>query len=82
MGNIHIHKAFIGTEDDGRSYVYVANAENKLEKRYVTTGKLLWSTYLEITNGAVTETDLIAFPYGKDVREGVNTKLTTEERYY
>ena len=81
-GNIHIYKAYVGTEDNGRSFVYVANAENRLEKRYVTTGKLLWSSYIEITDGSLTEADYIAFPYDKDIKEGMKTEVASDDIYY
>ncbi len=66
---IYLEKAFIRTEQ-GRSYVYALGADGRLEKRYVTTGKSLWGSYLEILSG-VTPEDKLAFPYGKNVKEGV-----------
>ena len=35
----------------------------------MTTGKSLYGSYTEILSG-ITEEDLIAFPYGKNVKEG------------
>lgn len=68
---IYMEKAFIRTEN-GVSYVYVQGADGRLEKHTVTTGKSLWGSYLEILSG-VTVDDKIAFPYGKEVKEGAKT---------
>ncbi len=76
----HLSKAYILTEDNGQSYVYAAGSDGRLERRPVVTGKVLGG-YIEITNGAVTTEDYVAFPYGKDVREGVKTKIN-EDMYY
>lgn len=65
---IYLENAFLRTEQ-GRSYVYVLGPEDTLEKRYVTTGKSLYGSYTEILSG-ITEEDLLAFPYGKNVKEG------------
>ncbi len=65
---VYLENPFIRTEN-GRSYVYVAGEDGLLEKRYVTTGKSLWGSYTEILEG-VGEEDLIAFPYGKNVKPG------------
>lgn len=78
--NIYLSKAYILTEDNGQSYVYAAGSDGRLERRPVVTGKVLGG-YIEITNGAVTTEDYVAFPYGKDVREGVKTKIN-ENMYY
>jgi len=68
---IYLENPFLRTEM-GRTYVYLRGADGLLEKRYVTTGKSLWGSYTEILEG-ITEEDLIAFPYGKDVKEGAET---------
>ena len=68
---IYLENPFIRTEG-GRAYVYVRGEGELLEKRWVTTGKSLWGSYTEILEG-ITATDLIAFPYGKDVKEGAPT---------
>lgn len=65
---IYLQNPFLRTEQ-GKSYVYVQGADGKLEKRYVTVGKSLWGSYTEILSG-LTQEDLIAFPYGKEVKEG------------
>ena len=57
-----------------KCYVYVAGADGKLEKRTVTTGKVIWGgEYYEIRSG-LSVTDQIAFPYGKNVVAGAPTE--------
>ena len=68
---IYLQNPFIRTEN-GQSYVYVQGSDGKLEKRFVTTGKALWGSYTEI-RGGLTADDLIAFPYGKNLKEGAPT---------
>ena len=65
---IYLENPFIRSEQ-GESYVYVMGQGNRLEKRIVTTGKNLWGSYTEIVSG-LSPDDLIAFPYGKFVKEG------------
>jgi hemolysin activation/secretion protein len=66
---IYLENPFLRTEQ-GKTYVYVSGADGKLEKRIVTTGKSLWGNYTEVRSGLSAE-DLIAFPYGKNVKPGV-----------
>ena len=68
---IYLENPFLRTEQ-GRSYVYVKDADGKLEKRFVTTGKSLWGSYTEILSGLTSE-DWLAFPYGKNLTEGAPT---------
>ena len=65
---IYLQNPFLRTEN-GKSYVYLMGADGKLEKRFVTTGKALWGSYTEILSGMTAE-DLLAFPYGKNIKEG------------
>ncbi len=67
LGNAFVRKI------DGQNYVFVQGADGKLEKRAVATGKSLWGSYKEILSGITTE-DMIAFPYGKNVKEGAQTQ--------
>ena len=71
QSGIYLENPFLRTEQ-GRSYVYVQGEDGLLEKRYVTTGKSLWGSYTEILDG-ITAEDFLAFPYGKDVKEGMPT---------
>ena len=68
---IYLQNPFLRTEN-GQSFVYVRGAGGKLEKRIVTTGKSLWGNYTQILSG-LSEEDLVAFPYGKNVKEGAST---------
>ena len=65
---IYLENPFLRTEK-GKSYVYVMGKDGKLEQRFVVTGKSLWGSYTEIREG-LKEEDLIAFPYGKNVKPG------------
>ncbi len=68
---IYLENPFL-RQENGRSYVYVQGEDDLLEKRYVTTGKNLWGSYMEIVSG-LTMDDYVAFPYGKGVTEGAKT---------
>ena len=65
---IYLQKPFLRTEN-GKSYVYILGEDGRLEQRYVTTGKDLYGSYTEILAGLTAE-DLVAFPYGKNVKDG------------
>lgn len=69
----YIPNAFIRTEG-GRSFVYVMGEDGRLEERVITPGRDLWGNYTEIRAG-LSMTDLIAFPYGKDVVPGAKTEV-------
>ena len=60
---------FMVRTEHGQSYIYVLGADGRLEKRFVTVGKSLWGSYTEILDGLTAE-DYLAFPYGKNVRDG------------
>ena len=77
---IYLEMPFIVTENS-KSYVYVRDAEGKLEKREVTTGKSLWGSYIQITDG-ITMEDFIAFPYGKEIKDGAETVEAGIEELY
>ena len=65
---IYLQNPFLRTEH-GKSYVYVMGEDGRLEQRFVTTGKALWGSYTEVLSG-LSEEDLVAFPYGKNVKPG------------
>ena len=65
---IYLQKPFLRTEN-GKSYVYIMGEDGRLEQRFVTTGKDLYGSYTEILAGLTAE-DLVAFPYGKNVKDG------------
>ena len=53
--------------------------DGRLEKQYVQTGSILWGSYVEIKSG-ITVDDYIAFPYGKNVKDGAAT-VVSEDMY-
>ena len=75
---VYLQKAYIRTEDK-KSYVYLRDKKTKrLKKQYITVGKTMNGQYIEVVSG-VTEDDNIAFPYGKNLREGVKTKISEDD---
>ena len=68
---IYLENAFLRAEQ-GQHYVWLRGAGGKLEKRFVTVGKSLWGSYTEILSG-ITEEDCLAFPYGKELKDGAPT---------
>ncbi len=75
---IYLQKAYVRTEDK-KSYVYIRDTKTKrLKKQYIKVGKTMNGQYLEIVSG-LTEDDNIAFPYGKNLREGVKTKISEDD---
>lgn len=70
-GTLTILKAFV-REEGSRKYVYVRDENNTLRKQYIVTGTLSDTGY-EVIDG-ISESDWIAFPYGKNVREGAKTR--------
>ena len=78
-GGIYLENAFVLSES-GKSYVYADN-NGVLEKRVIKTGKSLWGSYIEIKDGLTVE-DYVAFPYGKEVKEGAVTVQATLDELY
>ena len=68
---IYLEKAFVRSEK-GEHWIYVRGADGRLEKRNVRVGKVLWGNYYEILS-PLGEEDFLAFPYGKQVKEGAPT---------
>ncbi|MCI1304994.1 MAG: efflux RND transporter periplasmic adaptor subunit [Lachnospiraceae bacterium] len=73
-----LDRAFVRT-DEGSPYVY-ADENGTLKKRSVQLGKLSGGMY-EILSG-LTEEDSIAFPYGRNTKDGAKTKQGTAEQIY
>lgn len=69
---IYLENPYLRTEQ-GKTYVMVRGENGRLEKRFVTTGKSLWGSYTEVLSG-LSQEDLIAFPYGKNVKPGAPTQ--------
>ena len=70
-GGLALDSYFIRKDDAGKSYCYVAGEDGLLEKRYVQVGTNNYGT-VEIKSGLRAD-DLIAFPYGDDVKDGAQT---------
>ena len=75
---IDIIKPFV-RDEDGRYYVMKANEKGKLEKQYVTVTSS--SPYISISDG-ITIDDRIAFPYGKNVKEGAPVRDASVDELY
>lgn len=78
--NLYINNAFVRTEG-AASYVYVRGEDGRLEKRRIQVGGTLWGSYTKVTGGLTGE-DYVAFPYGKNVKEGAPTMEGTDENLY
>jgi hypothetical protein len=68
---IYLEKAFVRSEK-GQHWIYVRGADGNLEKRNVRVGKVLWGSYYEILS-PLGEEDYLAFPYGKQIKDGAPT---------
>lgn len=79
-GTFYLQNAFIITEAN-RSYVYVQGADGLLEKREVSAG-VSTDGYMTPVYSGLTMTDLVAFPYGKDVVEGAPTQESSVDELY
>ena len=71
--HIYLPKAYV-REKDGKYYVMLEGKNKRLKIQYVKVGKVLYGAAYEILSGVKRE-NKIAFPYGKDVKEGTKTKL-------
>ena len=76
---LYLWKAFI-REEDGKKYVYLRDENGRLKKQFITVGQLSGEGY-EIKSG-VTMDDWLAFPYGKDVKEGARTREGSTSELY
>lgn len=69
MNSLYIEKAYV-REENGKSYVLKVGEDECLVKQYVQTGRTLYGSAIEIKAG-LSDADRIAFPYGKNAKEGV-----------
>lgn len=76
----YLESMFILTEGS-KSYVYVRGENGKLEKRQVKTGTISYGS-TEILSGLDRNTEWIAFPYGKTVKDGASTREATLDELY
>ena len=74
-----IEKAYVRTVD-GTSYVMKEDKNGRLKKQKVKTGKTYYGQAVEILSG-LDGSEYIAFPYGKNVKEGVRVRETDELAY-
>ena len=75
---IDLNQPFVKYED-GKYFVMIADENNRLKKQYVNvTG----TSYLVTIEGGLTLEDRIAFPYGKNVKEGAPVKDSTIDELY
>ncbi len=77
-GSLYLMKAFV-LEENGKNYVYIRDEKERLKKQEVTarTG----AESCQILSG-LSETDYIAFPYGKNVKDGARTREGTVDELY
>ena len=79
-GSLVVMKAFIRTEN-GTSYVY-KDVKGTLKKQHITVGSIVNSGYYAVVTSGLKSDDLLAFPYGDAVKEGVKTKEVTLDDMY
>lgn len=72
VDSLFLYNPYIRSDDSGK-YVYKVGSDGKLMKQIVTTGRTLYGEYTEILSG-LTQDDYIAFPYGKNVKDGATVK--------
>lgn len=72
-GAIYLYEAFV-REIDGQDWIFVAK-DGVLRKVQVHTGRRMME-YIELVGSDLTREDYIAFPYGKNVRDGAPTEIT------
>jgi HlyD family secretion protein len=70
--SFYIATSYIRSEGN-KSYVYIADENDRLKKTYITTGKNFQSYLTEVKQGLTME-DRIAFPYGKNVKDGTKVR--------
>ena len=77
--SFYLYKAFV-LDENGHKYVYKEGENGTLVKQELLVGKTSTES-CEILSG-VSMSDWIAFPYGKNVKEGAKTKHGTVDQLY
>ena len=77
---IFISREYIRTQN-GEEFVYKVGEDQRLKKQKVTTGRTFYGSTVEIKEG-ITSEDQLAFPYGKNVREGAKIREASLEELY
>lgn len=78
---VYLDSAFVRTEN-GKYFVYVKNSEGLLEKRPIQVAGTIYEGSYTAVSGGLSVSDSIAFPYGRDVKDGAKTKDSTAEELY
>lgn len=74
---ISLPKAYV-RQENGRSYVLIADENDRLKKQYVETGRTFYGEAVEIKSG-LSQEDRIAFPYGKTAKVGIKVKDMSDD---
>lgn len=72
-GSIWISRAYVRKE--GNNYYVMKEENGRLKKQIVQIGSIAYGEYMEILSG-ITMDDYIAFPYGKNVKEGKSVQIS------
>ena len=78
--SVYIEKMFVRSDVSGY-YVYAADEEGILRKKYISTGRQPDSSVIEI-RGGISDDDYIAFPYGTSVFDGAKTQTASIDELY
>ena len=79
-GGIYLGQAFI-RRVEGKNYVMKRGADGRLVRQEVSLGKIVNGENYEIISGLETS-DYIAFPYGKNVKEGAKTEEQSANEFW
>lgn len=71
--SIWISRAYV--RKDGKDYYVMKEENGKLKKQTVQIGSIAYGEYMEILDG-ITMDDYLAFPYGKNVKEGKAVQIS------
>ena len=77
---IYLENMFIRQDSEG-SYVLAEDANGRLERRSIKTGKIFYGTLTQIKEGLTAE-DHIAFPYGKNAKVGAKANEASVDSLY
>ena len=80
LGSVQDVQDFVAVTTTRPFTITVRDENNKLRKQYIVTGTLSDTGY-EVLDG-LSESDWIAFPYGKNVKEGAKTREATIGELY
>ena len=77
-GDIKLMKPFVKYED-GKYFVMKVDKNNKLKKQYVS---ISGNSYFVTIKAGLKAEDKVAFPYGKNVKEGARTREADTDELY